>query len=220
MKPMALQCNEMRADLVAFVDGELDGVRAEEVRSHLTACAACAAEAEAHRSVWAALGVMDVDAPVDSGWLDRVEAVIVDRPAAPIIPWRWLAAAAALALAVGLGLGSSLMSGSGPVAVNPTGPAPERTLAPESPAPTQPLSNPSPAATPSAVPSPSASPLTWPDEPGLAQRDPYEGLSPEEIEVIANLDVLVYLNDAEDAELLENLELLEDLDEDELEEVG
>ena len=53
-----------------------------------------------------------------------------------------------------------------------------------------------------------------------AVEDPYAGLSPEEIAVVENLDVLVYLDTEQDVEVLENLELLEELDELELEGPG
>lgn len=210
---MALQCKDLREDLVAFVDGELSPERADAVQAHVLGCAACAAEVEAHRAVWDVLGVIDDDAPLalpEAAWLDGIEAQ-VRRKGRPVVLWRWVAAAAVMALAVGLGIGSAVSpGGSGAVAVHPSGPAPNR---PATPTTTVTPASPSPA---------SPSPRTQPDstrDPAPVE-DPYAGLSAEEIAVVENLDVLVYLQTAEDAEVLENLDLLEDLDELELDGPG
>ena len=104
-----MDCNDIRGDLEAFVDGALDAARSDAVRAHLDACPDCRREAEETRAFSAALGEgirRHVDGIVPppgakEALLARLDAA---RPA-PAFRVRRLALAAAASVLVGLGAG-------------------------------------------------------------------------------------------------------------------
>lgn len=97
-----MTCTEVREDLIAWLDGELDVRQAARLGEHLDGCAACRAIAEQHRAVWRLLD-HDADVPVAPGFVARVleRLGLARRPAgrtAPAFRGVWIAAAAALLL--------------------------------------------------------------------------------------------------------------------------
>lgn len=80
-------------DLTALLDGALPPERAEEVRRHLGACPACAAEAARLRSALALLGALPPPPEPSPFFASRLEARLRDERGRPGA-WRaWLAAA-------------------------------------------------------------------------------------------------------------------------------
>lgn len=231
-------CADVQDDLVAYLDGELVRARRGEVAVHLTACAVCAAERQALVATHAALDELE-GIEARPGWLDEVEAAIVE-PAGELIQirvWTRYTVAAAAAVLVTLGL-AWLLTGDG------TG-SQERELAPSQPAPRVERERlPDKVVPHNALPedvAPDAGSslqrgetgqerrrpeLRAPEQRGMKNRelaaaDPFEELkklAPEEREVVKNLEALAMLQEAEDKDVVENIDLLDDLDEDELDE--
>ena len=103
-----MNCEELRAKLDAYIDGELsqDEVRAFE--DHAAACADCGRELEVAKLVRDALGEMDkeiaVPLNVQAGWRNAVRAEAKRRTNC-----RWLRAAYAVAAALVLVIGATAM---------------------------------------------------------------------------------------------------------------
>lgn len=95
-------CELARTVIHAYLDGELDAVRAAEFEGHLEQCAECATALEAQESLSSALQRAQLHEKAPAALRQKVLDDI--RPAKPVairpphIPWRWLAAAAALLL--------------------------------------------------------------------------------------------------------------------------
>lgn len=91
-------CADIRKDLWALVDGDLDEARRRAVEAHCAACPACARELDLRRRVWLALDCDAVPAPRDL--TQRIlNAAALERPAARRrLGLRWIAAAAAAIL--------------------------------------------------------------------------------------------------------------------------
>ena len=225
-----LDCAAPRAELVAFLDGELRGETLDALERHLGGCADCVAVRDSLDQVWTALDHLPGLEP-RAGWLAEVERAVIasDSPKEGLVvafPLRRLlvtfAVAAALAFAAGLVFLSSQPAAPGDSELLVTAPAP-----------------PAPDGTPAELPppepteSPDAAPDEWipqPDgSPDTAVADASEsvdtadtddpelrGLSDAELEMIAELEVLVLLDELDELDVLEALEFLDDLDEDEL----
>ena len=98
-----MNCDEMRLELVAFVDGELPQREAQSVREHLATCTACAALAEGHR----AAGDLLAEYPGIEGRAETTQVILAavelesaSRPHRVFPLRRWLAAAAVVAALV------------------------------------------------------------------------------------------------------------------------
>jgi anti-sigma factor RsiW len=107
-----MKCDEVNRRLDASIDGELNASERDEVREHVGACAACAAEEEKlRRLVEAARALPREIAPGRDLWpgiARRIQAstVVAGEFGARRAAWRqgraWLAAAAVLVVAAGL----------------------------------------------------------------------------------------------------------------------
>jgi anti-sigma factor RsiW len=108
-----MSCQETRALLHAFLDDELDPVRSLSVQSHVNACADCAREHAAHRSLRAALRDEALYFRSPAGFESRVRASLASRGAIEHragwldavgallrVRWAWLPVGAAAALLV------------------------------------------------------------------------------------------------------------------------
>lgn len=111
-----MKCDDVRREIDALVDGELDPDREAAVRDHLSACEGCAREAADRRSLSAVLkGAFDrafADAEPAPEERPRIAAALA-APARPRIPF---AARVAAVLVIGLagGLLASLLLAPGP----------------------------------------------------------------------------------------------------------
>ena len=81
-----MRCSSSRRFLSRYLDGELGAWRRRRLDRHLAGCAACRAELEADRGVWALLGAVETPAPPDI--LAQLEACLTRAPLAPA-PQRW-----------------------------------------------------------------------------------------------------------------------------------
>jgi len=81
-----MRCSSSRRFLSRYLDGELGAWRRRRLDRHLAGCAACRAELEADRGVWALLGAVETPAPPDV--LAQLEACLTRAPLAPA-PQRW-----------------------------------------------------------------------------------------------------------------------------------
>lgn len=86
-------CARLESALSPYVDGELPGDETARVREHLAACPACAARAEAHRSV--ARSILAARAPALAP--ETVRALLARAQEPPRFRWGQLAAAVLLA---------------------------------------------------------------------------------------------------------------------------
>ena len=89
-----MNCSE-REDLAAFLDGELDEHREQEIRAHIEVCPRCRRAAELLKRSYDALEYLEAAEPPE-GFADRVKSRVGRRTLAP------LAAAAAVLLTIGL----------------------------------------------------------------------------------------------------------------------
>lgn len=102
-----MKCPEVRENLAAYLDGEVDGAPRQAMDAHFAGCPACAAERSAQAAAWRLLDLVEAPA-APPGFEGRVAALAraegppggrilgLTRPAAA-------AAAAAVVLAVGGG---------------------------------------------------------------------------------------------------------------------
>lgn len=75
-------CDAVQADLVAYLDGELDAPRETAVRAHLQACAACEAERAALDGAWRALDHLPGLTAAPGLW-ERMQAEILEQAEIP-----------------------------------------------------------------------------------------------------------------------------------------
>lgn len=220
-------CADIRDDLVAFADGELDRERAAVVSSHLERCAECESEHAALVRSWEALDHLPGIEPRPE-WITEVERSIVgprDRGRVLRFPGRAvplvLALAATVALVAGLAwIFTREVEQEGPIAGKPaprlfTPPKPIPTDLPQRVTPEDVPGVPREDHAPREVPVPVDTPDEGAGEVQVANLDEdldLEGLSDEELELLDDLDVLVLMEELEELDVLENLELLDDLD--------
>jgi anti-sigma factor RsiW len=103
-----------RADLVAYLDGQLDEVQAQEVVTRLSRDPTARAEADALNRVWDLLDYLPKAEPSPTftyRTIDRISALRPGaRPVRPRRPWaRALAWAAGVLLALGAGFGATVL---------------------------------------------------------------------------------------------------------------
>ncbi len=100
-----MKCNEIRENLAAYLDGEIDGAPRRALDDHLSACAACAAEKAAQAAAWRLLdlaGAAAVPGDFTARVLSRARAEGASpRPRLLRLPLPAAAAAAALLLVSG-----------------------------------------------------------------------------------------------------------------------
>ena len=103
-----MSCEEMRAKLDAYIDGELSAEEMRAMEDHAAACADCGRELELAKLVCGALGEMDkevaVPLNVQAGWRNAVRAEAKRRKMR-----RWTRAAYAVAAALVLVIGATAM---------------------------------------------------------------------------------------------------------------
>lgn len=113
-----MNCMDVREDLVAYLDDELDARQAALIREHLAECSECRTLSDQHRQVWQ---LLDHYPPVatPTGFLDRILARVrlsrgpVRAPGLRI-GGVWIAAAAVL-LVVLIPFGLDVVRPHGPV---------------------------------------------------------------------------------------------------------
>lgn len=112
-----MNCEELRARLDAYMDGELSVAEFNMMKAHAATCEDCRREMEAARLVRDALGEMGGEVPVpleaQASWRRAVRAEAAKngftRVAAKRGHGRWLRAACAAAAALALALGAAAM---------------------------------------------------------------------------------------------------------------
>jgi mycothiol system anti-sigma-R factor len=102
-----MSCDFSGTLLHAYLDGELDAVRAAEFERHLETCRECTATLGAAESMRSTLQRAQLyeTAPVDLRRKIRAELRVSSSAAggaSPVAAWRWLAAAAAILLVTGV----------------------------------------------------------------------------------------------------------------------
>ena len=73
-----MSCEEIREELAAYIQGEIEGDRRTAIARHLENCAACQAEAASTREVIDGVAAAD-DAAVDRRWKQIVHDAIAAR---------------------------------------------------------------------------------------------------------------------------------------------
>lgn len=96
-----MECQEVRAQLSAWLDAELDEATEAALSAHVSRCAACQREWRQLTALETALG--ELSAPVPAGLAEKVLAQI--RPPRRRQWWQSVALAACLVLGVALGGG-------------------------------------------------------------------------------------------------------------------
>jgi hypothetical protein len=119
-----MQCTDLGPQMLEYLAGTLPDDRLAEIRAHLTECAACRDEVDAHAELWNELGAAPAPRPESSrmrarfdaalqGYIDgQAESRVLTAVTARRSVWQWqpwvqFAGAAAL-LVVGIGLGRSV----------------------------------------------------------------------------------------------------------------
>jgi anti-sigma factor RsiW len=101
-----VNCDEAQTLLHAYLDGELDLVRALEIERHLGGCPACAGGVRRQRVLRDALAGASLYQRAPAGLRERVRASLRGGrrpgPALPAMPWRALAVAASVAFVAAL----------------------------------------------------------------------------------------------------------------------
>ncbi len=100
-----MKCGEIREELAAYLDGEIEGAARRAVDDHLSGCAACSKERDALAAAWRLLEIAPPPA-VPEGFDARVLARVRSGGPAPRarilgMPIPAAAAAAAVVIAVG-----------------------------------------------------------------------------------------------------------------------
>jgi anti-sigma factor RsiW len=117
-----MNCRELNAHLVDYVDGRLDPAELRNVERHLEVCDNCSALVTDLRTIRAAAFMLDRHEPAPAAWT-RLQASLAAEPAPKArlltMPARanwpvWLGAAAALVLATVLGLWPLISRGTAP----------------------------------------------------------------------------------------------------------
>src|SRR5450631_374148 len=88
-----MNCKEASALAVAYVDGEIDGPRADAIRQHLATCAQCAAASEAVLALRTRIRAEVPVYPASPAFRARVLAAAASRASPPSVArerWRWL----------------------------------------------------------------------------------------------------------------------------------
>src|SRR5215468_12713395 len=103
-----MTCDDSRAFLHAYLDGELDAPHAAEFGRHLEGCSSCGRALQALESVRSSMKNAGLREPLPAGFEKKVRSQLdkvsppASRPHSPlkIQAWQWLAAAAVLLLVV------------------------------------------------------------------------------------------------------------------------
>jgi len=98
-----MKCDEVRENLAAHLDGEIEGASRRAVDEHLAACPACAEELRASEATWRLLDLIEAP-PAPAGFDARLRARIGDAPRGRLLRMPLPAAAAAAAILAAVGL--------------------------------------------------------------------------------------------------------------------
>jgi hypothetical protein len=124
-----MECERVREEFIDRLTGNLDSARSKAIDEHIAGCAACRAETERMRELWAELGALR--APTASGAAGRIARLIqargtnapLSQPSssrrASLVGVTALALAASLALGVVLGRRSGSSDSPAPNAASP-----------------------------------------------------------------------------------------------------
>lgn len=102
-----MKCEELRENLAAYLDGEVEGAPRQAMDQHFATCAACAAERKAQAAAWRLLDLAAPPSAVPAGFTEKVagrartEAGPAGRGRILRLPLPAAAAAAAVLLAAG-----------------------------------------------------------------------------------------------------------------------
>ena len=101
-----MTCDVSRSVLHAYLDGELEALRAAEFEQHLEGCATCVRDLEAQESLRSSIQRAQLyealPANLESTLRRQLNEVSAPRVANRFAYWQWLAAAAVLLLAIGV----------------------------------------------------------------------------------------------------------------------
>ncbi len=97
-----MTCTEIRENLAAYLDGEIEGASRRAMDSHLSGCSACLGEKRAQAAAWRLLDLDDAPA-VPAGLGDRILARARAGGRGRVLPFRLRAAAAAAAVLLAAG---------------------------------------------------------------------------------------------------------------------
>ncbi len=101
-----MTCEENRAVLHAYLDGELDAPRSAEFEKHLEICSACVRALEAQEVLRSKIQHANLYEPLPPALENKIRRQLREASAPASVPkifaWRWLAAAAAFLLVVGI----------------------------------------------------------------------------------------------------------------------
>jgi len=92
-----MKCEEIRENLAAYLDGEIEGASRRSMDSHLSGCPACLTEKRAQSAAWRLLDADEAPA-VPAGLRDRVLARVRKAGPGRVLRFRLPAAAAAAAV--------------------------------------------------------------------------------------------------------------------------
>jgi mycothiol system anti-sigma-R factor len=99
-----MTCDVSRSVLHAYLDGELDALRAAEFEQHMEGCAACVRDLETQESLRSSIQRAQLYEPLPANLQSKVRRQLNEATAPRAVnrfaAWQWLAAAAVLLLAV------------------------------------------------------------------------------------------------------------------------
>jgi hypothetical protein len=81
-----MECDPFREQLPELLTGDLEPREREAALRHVRGCASCAAELDAHRRTWEALGVLEPAEPVAAARLDALATAALARAREPERP--------------------------------------------------------------------------------------------------------------------------------------
>jgi len=93
-----MNCTEIRENLAAYLDGEIEGASRRAMDSHLSGCPACLAEKRAQAAAWRLLDLAGAPAAAPAGQRDRILARARSGGSGRVLRFRLPAAAAAAAV--------------------------------------------------------------------------------------------------------------------------
>ena len=99
-----MTCDVSRSNLHAYLDGELDALRAAEFEQHMEGCGVCVRDLEAQQSLRSSIQRAQLYEPLRANLESNIRRQLNDATAPRVVnrfaTWQWLAAAAVLLLAV------------------------------------------------------------------------------------------------------------------------
>ena len=104
-----MKCDEIRENLAAYLDGEIEGAPRRSMDAHLSGCPGCLAEKRAQAAAWRLLDFAGPPPAAAAGQKDRILARVKTAGSGRVLRLRLPAAAAAAAAAVLLAAGGAVV---------------------------------------------------------------------------------------------------------------